>query len=655
MVTGFADTKEVGAGFNFRPARQERLVSPSFDPYHKWLGIPPKHQPPSHYRLLGIALFEGDRDVIAAAVAQRSSFLQGHASGPQAAWAERLLSEVAEAQRCLTDAAQKSTYDARLKARRETARHAANAAPANTKAAPSVPIPMPPDGPDPEPAPPPVVTGDSVVPPPVASVPPSPPPASPSGVRPSSPVPHVVAVVRADSPRSLGRMSHRETNPVLAVGFAVIAILVLAAVAYLATGLRSGKGDSRPPVDDLADADANQGAEVREDGGDGAGLAGASAVDGVPDPETDPFPDRERRAVAVTRLPIAALGAGSGARPATGVPGYEAGGRAVAPNGGWSADDVMIVDNDEVADEADSPPPVPRVRLDDPAGVLAERGLAQQENYWLLANDDELQAGIRVCDERAQLYTAAEKAVQDLLATIQRLCERRSLAERDATASSIDAGRRELAQANRAYREAFIKSVAARGELTAVVVQAVSAAAQLATRYEQLLDDPLVPEALRQLAPANRLGPSPTFAKNRERLAMWEEQLLTDRVPGFWGEKDLTAFYTSVVVNERAAAVLALRRDADVNLLPEGVAQAAGIVVPAERTADVTVRGVSFRAAQVTILALRLGSYVGRDIAAYVVPADGPPVEGQLSLAAFPSATLELVLGQNVLTVKRKD
>ena len=26
----------------------------AFDPYHKWLGIPPKQQPPDHYRLLGV-------------------------------------------------------------------------------------------------------------------------------------------------------------------------------------------------------------------------------------------------------------------------------------------------------------------------------------------------------------------------------------------------------------------------------------------------------------------------------------------------------------------------------------------------------------------------------------------------------------------------
>ena len=34
-----------------------------FDPYRKWLGIPPKDQPPHYYRLLGIALLEDDPDV----------------------------------------------------------------------------------------------------------------------------------------------------------------------------------------------------------------------------------------------------------------------------------------------------------------------------------------------------------------------------------------------------------------------------------------------------------------------------------------------------------------------------------------------------------------------------------------------------------------
>jgi hypothetical protein len=46
-------------------------MSIAFDPYHKWLGIPVNEQPANHYRLLGIAKFEDDPDVIDAAADQR--------------------------------------------------------------------------------------------------------------------------------------------------------------------------------------------------------------------------------------------------------------------------------------------------------------------------------------------------------------------------------------------------------------------------------------------------------------------------------------------------------------------------------------------------------------------------------------------------------
>ena len=38
-------------------------MSSGFDPYHKWLGIPPQDQPPNHYRLLGVELFETDNGI----------------------------------------------------------------------------------------------------------------------------------------------------------------------------------------------------------------------------------------------------------------------------------------------------------------------------------------------------------------------------------------------------------------------------------------------------------------------------------------------------------------------------------------------------------------------------------------------------------------
>ncbi len=87
-----------------------------FDPYHKWLGIPPKDQPPNHYRLLGIELFEADPDVIDAAANKQMAYVQGCATGPHIALSQKLLNEIAAARLCLLTPAKKADYDAKLKA-----------------------------------------------------------------------------------------------------------------------------------------------------------------------------------------------------------------------------------------------------------------------------------------------------------------------------------------------------------------------------------------------------------------------------------------------------------------------------------------------------------------------------------------------------------
>jgi len=88
----------------------------TFDPYHKWLGIPPDEQPPNHYRLLGIAAFEADADVIDAAANQRMAYLQDMAVGPHVEHSQRLLNEISAARRCLLNPEAKSAYDAQLQA-----------------------------------------------------------------------------------------------------------------------------------------------------------------------------------------------------------------------------------------------------------------------------------------------------------------------------------------------------------------------------------------------------------------------------------------------------------------------------------------------------------------------------------------------------------
>lgn len=90
-------------------------MPPRFDPLYKWLGIPPTEQPPHAYRLLGIALFEEDADVIANAADQRMLFIKTFASGPNSNVGEGLLNQVAAARLCLLHAAKKSAYDAALR------------------------------------------------------------------------------------------------------------------------------------------------------------------------------------------------------------------------------------------------------------------------------------------------------------------------------------------------------------------------------------------------------------------------------------------------------------------------------------------------------------------------------------------------------------
>lgn len=88
-----------------------------FDPYYKWLSIPPKDQPPHHYRLLGIEVFESDAEVIEAAAERHVAYLQSVATGPHGAASQRLLNEIAAARRCLLNDETRTAYDAELRKR----------------------------------------------------------------------------------------------------------------------------------------------------------------------------------------------------------------------------------------------------------------------------------------------------------------------------------------------------------------------------------------------------------------------------------------------------------------------------------------------------------------------------------------------------------
>jgi hypothetical protein len=90
-------------------------MTAAFDPYYKWLGIPPGEQPANLYRLLGLTVFENDPEVIESAAEQRISYLRTFQGGPLGPQSQTLLNEVAEARACLLKAERKLEYDYALR------------------------------------------------------------------------------------------------------------------------------------------------------------------------------------------------------------------------------------------------------------------------------------------------------------------------------------------------------------------------------------------------------------------------------------------------------------------------------------------------------------------------------------------------------------
>ena len=86
-------------------------MADAFDPYYKWLAIPPDEQPANHYRLLGLKLFEADSDVIATAADRQMSHVRSFQGGSQAAASQRLLNELSAARLSLLSGEKKAAYD----------------------------------------------------------------------------------------------------------------------------------------------------------------------------------------------------------------------------------------------------------------------------------------------------------------------------------------------------------------------------------------------------------------------------------------------------------------------------------------------------------------------------------------------------------------
>ncbi len=114
-VPVLSENMKVSSSSSTEPLRTPtRDDSAAFDPYRKWLGIPPEEQPPNDYRLLGIPLFQDDPEAIQHAADQRMLFLKTLRVGDHAATVQRLLNEVAAARVNLLDPERREAYNGAL-------------------------------------------------------------------------------------------------------------------------------------------------------------------------------------------------------------------------------------------------------------------------------------------------------------------------------------------------------------------------------------------------------------------------------------------------------------------------------------------------------------------------------------------------------------
>lgn len=92
-------------------------MSVGFDPYYTWLGIPPAEQPPDHYRLLGIARFESNAEVIRHAAHRQMVHVRSLQTPVNRPVSQKILNEIGNAQTCLLQPKDKAMYDVQLRER----------------------------------------------------------------------------------------------------------------------------------------------------------------------------------------------------------------------------------------------------------------------------------------------------------------------------------------------------------------------------------------------------------------------------------------------------------------------------------------------------------------------------------------------------------
>ncbi len=90
-------------------------MTQQFDPYLRWLGIRDPNRPPNYYCILGLELFEEDRDIISTSADRQMAHVRTFQASEHQAASQHVLNELSAARICLLNPGKKAAYDAELR------------------------------------------------------------------------------------------------------------------------------------------------------------------------------------------------------------------------------------------------------------------------------------------------------------------------------------------------------------------------------------------------------------------------------------------------------------------------------------------------------------------------------------------------------------
>jgi len=214
---------------------------------------------------------------------------------------------------------------------------------------------------------------------------------------------------------------------------------------------------------------------------------------------------------------------------------------------------------------------------------------------------------------------AAERAIAALDARIKQLTPRHKTAEQFGAVPTV--------------RRQVIRLTNARNKLALTVTSARRALTGIDSRYQRYRDDKQLAAALRVVGKRHRVGPAKDYRGARKRLTKAERIARSQPAP-IYRQDD--RFRVGVIVNDRVPAVFSIRDSNGPTMIPDSLAQAAGVTIDAGGPRAVYQLGKrKLILRQATIRSLRIGPHELRNIKAYVLPPEGEDLGAKIGRIAF--------------------